>query len=91
MDLFGRGYVIEHCMSTLELQLKQEIYKNYLANALRLVVNNTAATYPSEEPRMILNKSYDELINPQKYVKQEIDAEEESKKIISKIRGLLRN
>lgn len=37
LELFGRGYVIEHCVSTINNTRKEEIYRTYIAESLRII------------------------------------------------------
>lgn len=39
LDLFGRGYVIEHCVSTFNAMQKEDIYKAYESEILRSIAN----------------------------------------------------
>lgn len=39
LDLFGRGYVIDHCVSLLRKKREEEAYKAYITDVLRLIAN----------------------------------------------------
>ena len=37
LELFGRGYVIEHCVSVTNNTRKEEIYRTYVTESLRII------------------------------------------------------
>ena len=89
MDLFGRGYVLDHCMSTLDFLNKEEAYRNYITDALRYIVNNTAG----QEQRTQLKASYMDIINPKSReddIKDVQEAEKKSEEIINHIKDLFK-
>ena len=40
--MVGKGYVIDHCVSLFNKQVKEERYRNYIADSLRLISENVA-------------------------------------------------
>ena len=41
MELLGRGYVIEHCISALKSNNEEKAYKIYVTDALKAIAENT--------------------------------------------------
>ena len=42
LEMVGKGYVIDHCVSLFNKQVKEERYRNYIADSLRLISENVA-------------------------------------------------
>ena len=42
LDIFGRGYVIDHCLEALERQREARRYRSYVTDALMVIAENTA-------------------------------------------------
>ena len=42
LELFGKGYVVEHCIAFLQRQRKQEELTFYVTDALMYISQNTA-------------------------------------------------
>lgn len=46
LDLYGRGYVIDHCVAAFlrmrKKEAKETLYKAYLTDALKLIAENTS-------------------------------------------------
>lgn len=40
MEIFGRGYIIEHCISTFKILQKENLYRSYMADILRALLRN---------------------------------------------------
>ena len=70
--MFGRRYVIEHCISAFRLSQAEKTYRIYLTDALRAIVGG-------QNPR------YFDLINPKT---DNRDAEEIKAQILTKLREL---
>lgn len=68
LDLFGRGYVIEHCISSLSIKRKDEQYKYYLTDCLKNINKIIATQYSGE----YINERFYNL------VKDEIEKEEKT-------------
>lgn len=67
LDLFGRGYVVEHCVSTLNSLRAQEAYQMYTAELLRGIANSLG----------IQVSSYTEFLEQLKPKKEETRTSEE--------------
>lgn len=42
LDLYGRAYVIEHCVETYTRMMEERQYRAYLTDALMIMTENTA-------------------------------------------------
>ena len=62
LEMMGRRYVIDFCISSFKQRQKDLIYKIYVTDALKAIVFNSGHMDKSIE----LNKRFYELINPQK-------------------------
>jgi len=63
---------------------QDELYRNYITDALKYIVNNTA----EQESRTLLNTSFRELLHP--VTKKDIEEnEEKANDIIAKMRSKL--
>ena len=82
LDLIGRGYVIDHCVSTLIVLNKEEIYRNYVTQALKAISVNTSKEYGGE----YMKTDFYSIINPPKEEKR--TAEEIIEQVTSKIKGV---
>lgn len=63
--MFGRGYVIDHCVSTFLRYRREQAYKSYVTNALKAITENTSryATYNGMvECGSRMSMTYDEII-----------------------------
>lgn len=84
--MFGRGYVIDHVLSTLKKFNREETYKNYIAEALKSMVYNTA-----KQGSVMTIKSYSDIITSDKDKKNmKIDNEQKANNIINHIKKKLR-
>lgn len=43
MELYGRDYVVEHCVAVLKAEQKEKRYRSYISDVLRLIGENAAA------------------------------------------------
>lgn len=68
----GRGYVIDHCISTVKSQHKRETCINYIADALRYIVNNTSNT----DSMITIKNSLNDMLHP---VTKEMEKSNEKK------------
>lgn len=83
LDLFGRGYVIEYCVSSfLELQ-KEKAYKIYITDCLYSLTNMYATFHGGECP---VNTRFAEILLPEKK-KEEKTAEEVIDHMRKKLEG----
>ena len=79
LELFGSGYVIEHCISTFKYNKKEYLYKIYVSDLLRGLYRN-----PN-----VINRYYD-IIESLDKPSKEPDPEEIKDRIkngINKLRG----
>ena len=75
----GRGYVIEHCVSTLNAIRKEEGYRIYLTEVLRGIARQSGISF---------DMSYREYIESMKPQKEETRTAEE---VIDSIKEKVRN
>ena len=54
LDLFGRDYVIEHCISEINSRYKEELYRQYVTDTLRACAKGLGTEF---------NISYRELMD----------------------------
>lgn len=78
----GRGYVIEHVVSALNIQAKRERYENYIAEALRSIAFNTA-----RQDKVMTVKSYADLIAPKPNADDDVRAEDIINRLKKKLKG----
>lgn len=45
LELFGKGYVIEHCIAFFRRQQKEQMYRVYITDALKAIAENTSRMY----------------------------------------------
>lgn len=70
MELYGRGYVIDHCTAQLQQETEEKAYRKYIADNLRLLGENVALLtrgyyYPGkwgEDPPKEDNRTADEIV-----------------------------
>ena len=67
LELFGRGYVIEHCISALSRKQKENAFKNYVCEALRIITKNTA----THEGATYIDGRFSDVIDTSKPKKQD--------------------
>lgn len=82
MDVLGKGYVIEHCVSFFHKRQKDFLFRNYVADALKHLVYNTG----KHNDFVTINASYNELVNS---LNRGIEEEEEktADQVINDIRN----
>ena len=86
LELFGRRYVIDHCISQLKKFSEDEIFRIYITDALKAIANNTGKLTSGG---VGMAKRFSELIvhtDNQNTDKAEIKAE----KIKMRIKNVLR-
>lgn len=76
--MFGWGYVIEHCISLFKKEQEEKLYRNYVAECLRISTENiakitTLLTGGKEECKYV-GVSFEDMINP-KPIKQQTSDE----------------
>ena len=63
LDLLGRGYVIDHVMASFRKEKKDEAFRTYITEGLRIITENTAAAVGGSSLSMKFDdvlKSFDE-------------------------------
>ena len=60
LELFGSGYVIQHCISAFTKDQKEQLYRVYITDALKIIAENTARSNGGN----MIQARYAELINP---------------------------
>lgn len=52
LELFGRRYVIDHCLTELERESKEQSYRVYVTSTLRMIAESTSkyggGSYPMQ-------------------------------------------
>ena len=85
----GRGYVIDHVISVLQVQTQEEIYRTYITDALNAIVHNTSG----QEDRKTLQKRYHDIIHHdiiETSDEDDVDVDQKAKDIINKIKNKLK-
>jgi len=83
LDLFGRGYVIEHCMSLFKKRQEEKAYKIYMSDVGFALANFVGKLYGAKEN--IIGRRFIEILEPPKDEKEE----ETEEQIIARIRKKL--
>ena len=91
VDLFGREYVIEHCISALKLLREEKSFKIYVTDALMAIADNTTHLVGSQgvvDYGKTINQRWIDVINPPPKVPEDNRPSEEiAKDIWERIRG----
>lgn len=64
LELYGKGYVIEHCIALLRRQSKEKLYKVYITDGIKAIADTLA--HMSQNGGTSLNVRWYELDTPQK-------------------------
>ena len=68
LDLYGRSYVIEHCVSEYLKRREDKLYRVYVTDALKTIAENTTHHVGAEEMfdyGASINVRWIELLEPQ--------------------------
>ena len=87
MSVLGRGYIIDHCVSCLNKSAKEEVFKSYVTDTLKIISSNTGKMVNGE----FVTVRYADIINDTQVedeVPDEIKAEEIKRNIRSKLANL---
>lgn len=87
LELIGRGYAIEHCVSFFRRDNERLMFQSYLADAMRMITYNTSG----KGAGVIEKRYYDMVQSVRKKGKQKEDTrtqEEIVQRISDKIRRL---
>lgn len=82
LDLLGKGYVIDHCISLFKNKQKDEIYRMYVTDALYSICNMTGKRYGATSD--IIKKKYSDIVSFDSKKKQK--KEETEEEIIQRIK-----
>lgn len=61
LELIGKGYVIEHCVSLFNRRQKEQIYRNYVTDTLKMINDNLTKISGGQ----YMKTRYAELVEPQ--------------------------
>ena len=81
LELYGTGYVIDHCISRLSQEREARLYRIYVTDALMGIMNTLHIAYGGG----IITERYIDLLDPQP--EETRSAEEIKNTILSKLRG----
>lgn len=79
LELYGRGYVIDHCIASLRKRNKELGYRVYVTDTLKMIAENTAKQVGGYSP----SARYYDTLKP----KAEITAKQVISKMKKKIGG----
>lgn len=82
LELFGRGYVIEHCVSAFVKMQEDKAFRVYVTDALKAIADNTARQVKGAT----LSKRFVDLITPEPSAEEIADNEQRAQETISGIR-----
>lgn len=80
MELFGSGYVIDHCVSAFIEKQQSEAWKNYMANGIYAIANMYSVRNGG---KAVYEKTYHELF-------EKPEPEKTAEEVISHIRNGLK-
>jgi len=89
LELIGRGYAIEHCVSFLHKKHEDEAFRIYLTDAIRMITYNTAL-----KGRGVMEQRFFDIIKDirdKSQGKKEQTAEEVITHISDKLRSMNRS
>lgn len=83
LELFGKGYVIDHCIAILKKEQEEKLFRIYLTDGIKAITETLTAL--NRGNGATLNKRFYELLEPHK---EETRTSEEIKStILKKLRG----
>ena len=86
LEILGREYVIDHCISRLSLDSEEKFLKVYITDALKLISENTACLNKNGR---VMTKRFVDFMNETKSKKKKKEDKESAEEIISKIKTKL--
>lgn len=86
--MFGRRYVIEHCVSRLKKISEEEAYKVYITDALKALSENTGRLV--KEGVAMTSRFIDLIADNKSAEDPDVDDNEKAREIISNIRKKLK-
>lgn len=60
LELIGKGYVIEHCVSLFNRRRKEQIYRNYVTDTLKIINDNLTKIYGGQ----YMKTRYADMVEP---------------------------
>ena len=81
LEIVGKGYVMEHCISFFRKRQEEKLFKNYVADAMRIITYNT-----SKKGSGVIEQRYSDILESL-YAKKETRTEKE---IVNSISNKLR-
>lgn len=88
LELFGRGYVIEHCISTLKSNNELKSFKVYVTDALMAIAENTTHLVGVQgvvDYGRSIKQRWIDLLNPQPVEEEKPEDNRPSEEIASDI------
>ena len=89
LDLFGRGYVIEHCVSWLKKDSEEKAFRVYITDTLKAIADNTGRAVKNGVG--IKSRFADMVASTQQTESAEIDAEEKANEVKARMKKILAN
>ena len=77
MEIFGRGYIIEHCISAFKVSQEEKLYKVYMSDLLRAQFKDNS-----------IPRYYDLISSLERPIEKEPDPEEIKDRIKNGINAL---
>ena len=87
--MFGRGYVIEHCVSWLKKDSEEKAYRAYITDALKAITDNTGRAVKNGVG--MKSRFADMVASTQQTESDEIDAEEKANEVKERMKKILGN
>lgn len=88
LELFGRGYVIEHCIAALKADNEEKAFKVYVTDALMAIADNTTHLVGAEgvvDYGKKFEKRWADLITPQEQPEEKPEDNRPSEEIAADI------
>ena len=86
VELLGSGYVIDHCISAFLERQRENAYRVYVTDSLKVISENTAG---GNERHTMAKRWYDLVETKPETIEETICAEEKASDIISNIKKRL--
>ena len=84
VDILGSGYVIDHCISAFQKEQEEKLYRVYVTDALKAMVDNTMRFAGGVR---LQNRFYDLAYKTKPKVEKEETADEIIMRIKNKLEG----
>lgn len=88
LELLGRDYVIDHCISRLNLEAENQLYRTYVTDSLKTIMENTA--YLTRKGKA-LSARYVDILNNMKNpnTQNSVDEQQRAEETIEKMKNRL--